>query len=240
MQSTNDKYLPALVTIISVPSSLNSSQRHFISKLAFVDQSFGCTWRSLSISWLSFLIPGVDVDNDVKGGDELEFEDETEVNWLSSILMAALDSFCHNEDIARFELLSVSFSWLDLMTIEDKDWSDSLSDELVVRSCTVHKKPNTYISVFTLLSIVVIFVWRNLWPDSCVFCGLRKDVELAVYHVILTDKGLNLVKGHNEGAIETNNILVFVWPHTSLIATLILLILNDLNVPLVIVYHTVL
>lgn len=37
-------YLPALVTIISVPSSLNSSHRCFISNAAPTPESFGCSW----------------------------------------------------------------------------------------------------------------------------------------------------------------------------------------------------
>jgi hypothetical protein len=82
----------------------------------------------------------VDVDNDLKGGDGFESEDVIEFNWFSSpILRAALDSFCHNEGMDRFELFSVSLSGLDLMTKEDKHWSDSLTDELVVTSCTVHQ-----------------------------------------------------------------------------------------------------
>ncbi len=36
-------HLPALVTIISVPRSLNSSHSAFISRLAFTDMSFGCS-----------------------------------------------------------------------------------------------------------------------------------------------------------------------------------------------------
>jgi hypothetical protein len=53
----------------------------------------------------------VDVDNDLKGGDGFESEDVTEFNWFSSpILRAALDSFCHNEGMDRFELFSVSLS----------------------------------------------------------------------------------------------------------------------------------
>jgi len=38
--------LPAFVTIISVPSSLNSSQRGFISRAAPVLSSLGCTGRA--------------------------------------------------------------------------------------------------------------------------------------------------------------------------------------------------
>jgi hypothetical protein len=91
---------------------------------------------------------------------------------------------------------------------------------------------------YTFINCGNLCLKKIWWPDSRMFCGLRKDVERAVYHVILTDKGLNSVKGHNEGAIETNNILVFVWPHTSLISTLIRLILNDLIAPLVILHYT--
>ena len=44
--------LPALVTIISVPNSLNSSHSGFISKLAIVATSFGC--KGFLICWEEF------------------------------------------------------------------------------------------------------------------------------------------------------------------------------------------
>lgn len=43
-------YLPALVTIISVPSSLNSSHKCFISNAAPTPESFGCSWLLATVS----------------------------------------------------------------------------------------------------------------------------------------------------------------------------------------------